>query len=181
MLGRTRLGRLRGDERGSASVEAVVILPLLLWVYAAASGIFVGFQERDLSQKAAYTVADMFSRHSAAVTDTEIDSAKSLFDYLIEPNEPTSLRVSSLGWDPDLEAYEVLWSQTRGAHFDALATQDVSDWEDRLPDIVTGDGVILVETHTRFDPIMKIGMGEIDIDTFIFTRPRFVPRLGYTE
>ena len=47
----------------------------------------------------------------------------------------------------------------------------------RLPKMADGETLILVETKSVYNPPLNVGLGDLDIETFIFTRPRFAPQL----
>ena len=49
------LRRFGGEMRGSASVELVIVLPLLLWALAATAVFFDGFKARYKAEAAAQT------------------------------------------------------------------------------------------------------------------------------
>ena len=55
-----------------------MIFPLLLWTITFTFTAFEGFRQSASNLKAAYTVSDLISRESAAVTDVYIDSLHEL-------------------------------------------------------------------------------------------------------
>lgn len=171
------LGRFARDTKGTGAVEAAILLPTLLWAYAAAFVFFDGFNEKTLAQKAAYTVSDIFSRSSDPVNDGQIDGAKSLYDYLAQTDGNTSLRVTSVLWNGKKDKYVVKWSKERGSYFDTLRTADLVSMTDKLPVMFHRDTVVLVETHSVYSPTLNVGWNDLNIDTFVYTRPRFVPRV----
>ena len=59
---RARLATFAQDARGSLSVEAALILPLLCWFYVASFVWFDAFRTQNANLKASYTLADMLSR-----------------------------------------------------------------------------------------------------------------------
>ena len=166
------ISRFGKDTRGVVTVEAVIILPLLFWALAAVAIFFDGFRTRSQAEKAAFTVADMLSRETNAISANYITNTRTLFDSLANSNAPSSMRISTIRWNSSNAQYEVVRSRERGSHFAELRQSDVSWLGERLPTMAAGDFLILVETSNQFNPILNVGLGDIEIDTFVFTRPR---------
>lgn len=171
------IGRFGRDTNGTGSVEVVLLLPMLLWTYAAAFVFYDGYNEKTLSQKAAYTVSDLFSRATDPVTNDHIDGAMELYDFLAQTDAATSMRVTSVLWNKRKNKYVVKWSKERGLAFDPLRTADLVEIAHRLPTMFHRDTVVLVETHSVYSPVLDVGWNNLNIDSFVYTRPRFVPRV----
>ena len=52
------------DEKGSFSVEAILMFPMLVWAFMAMYVFFEGLRESNINLKATYTVADLLSRET---------------------------------------------------------------------------------------------------------------------
>ena len=89
------------------------------------------------------------------------------------------MRISVVRWDQDDDRYYLDWSEARGLNYLALSNNDLLNIEDELPTMPDNERVILVETSNTFVPLYKIGMDNIDIDNFVFTRPRFAPQVVF--
>ncbi len=70
------------DDAGSVSVETVIIMPILLWVYVATFVIFDGFRTHNQNVKAAYTIGDMLSRETNAIDNAYLEGLSDVFDFL---------------------------------------------------------------------------------------------------
>ncbi|MEJ5217493.1 pilus assembly protein [Cognatishimia sp. D5M38] len=173
------LKNFRDDTRGVVSVEMVLILPLLFWSFAAVATFFDAYRTRSLAEKAAFTISDMLSRETNAVTAQYITNTRALFDELANSRSASSLRVSVISWNSALNAYEVDWSEARGDELVALQTSDMTALEPLLPVMSESDDLILVETLNDYTPRLNVGIGEVAIDTFVFTRPRYAPQLVF--
>lgn len=176
-----RLAIFSQDTKGTGSVEVALFLPLMLWAYASAFIFFDGFNEKALAQKAAYTISDIFARSTDPVNDLMIDGSKDLYDYLAQTDGDTALRVTSVLWNRKRDKYVVKWSKERGSHFSALRTSDLPNLASKLPTMFHRDTVILVETHSVYRAALNVGWGDLNIDTFVFSRPRFVPRVLFSN
>lgn len=49
---------------------------------------------------------------------------------------------------------------------------------DFMPD---NEIVILVETNNEFEPLFKIGLNDLVLENFVFTRPRFVDQIKWLD
>ena len=107
--------QFRADNRGSVSVELVLVLPILIFAYVASLVFFDAFRARKDAQVAALTVADLLSRNTAAVTTAYMDGLNEVYDFLTSGDQETRLRMSSVMWDQVANEPQVMWSYgTRG-------------------------------------------------------------------
>ena len=173
-----RLRAFWRDTDGAVSMEFILSVPIIFWAFAATFVFFDGYRQSSVNLKAAYTVSDLLSRETGLVTDEYIDSMHDLLQILTGASSPTILRVSIIEWDEDDGRYYVHWSANRG-YAEALNDDDMEAIEDRLPKMPDREQIILVETRNTFYPLYKMGMGEIDLDNFVFTRLRFAPKLDW--
>lgn len=169
----------RRDEDGSLTTEAVIVTPVLLWAFMATFVFFDTFQAHSKGNKAAYTIGDMLSRETAPITPAYMDGAKTLLEFLsgVGAGDGSSLRVTVIRYDGDTQSYEAMWSQVRGTDFSALTTAEVSGMSAKLPIMVNAEQLILVETLTNYEPVVDVGLQPSEVETFVFTRPRFTPQL----
>ena len=253
----SRLPRLR-DERGSLSMELVLVLPLLLWGLTMTVVAYDGFRSRTQAQMAAQTVGDLLSRRTEMFTANYLEGMNDVFDFLADTRRPTRLRVSSVIWDSaegrprlqwsygtrglaplpdqvfallqqgDMETLTALMAgvndtvngvvngvndtvngvtggllgaglggavggvvdgvgntlgqvtQTAGNLTSGITSSltvqpPVADLIDRIPPILPGEAMILVETFAIWTPFANVGVGQIRFAPVVVTRPRFTP------
>lgn len=160
------------DEGGTALVETVIMLPLLLW---AIFGLFV-FWDAHKSingvQKASYTVSDVLSRRRLAINQTYVDGLRTTMDFLIVGNASSKLRVSSIKRNETAKRFEVVWSYSPGNGFTARPVGPLLTDVTRIPMMSDGDYIMLVETEVPYKPAFNIGLNSMQIKNFIVTRPR---------
>lgn len=178
---RNRLRKFYKDTSGVVALEMVVFLPLLFWSFAAVAVFFDAYRARSTAEKAAFTISDMLSRETNAIDETYISNTLMLFDALADSQDQSSMRVSVISWSSATESYEVDWSEARGLAYEELLTADLDDMLERLPLISEQDTLILVETLNDYQPVLDVGIGDISIDTFVFTRPRYAPQLVFSS
>ncbi|MGB7241571.1 MAG: hypothetical protein WBC93_05730 [Sulfitobacter sp.] len=163
-------------EDGSLAIEAAVILPIMFTTYLSVFSFFDAFRQYDVNQKAAYTIGDMVSRQTTPLDNAYLNGTQAFFDYLARSTSPSKIRISSIYYDADTDKYVRAWSKTKGS-VEPLTNDDVKDWHDRLPVLPDQEHVTLVETWTDFDPLFDVGLTQDVISNFVFTRPRYAPRV----
>jgi Flp pilus assembly protein TadG len=178
-LMRRRLARFGEDQSGSTTVEAVMILPLLLWAYVAMFVYFDAFKIQNTNLRAAYTIADMISRQTNAIDANYVNGLNTVFDYLVEIDTNTSVRASSVFWDPVANVYKVQWSYATRT-MPLLTNANVNTYASRLPTIPAGDTLIVMETWLDYSPAFDLGgLQARTFKEFIATRPRFVAQVPF--
>lgn len=178
---RTIFRTWRTEERGSLSVEAVIVLPLLFW---GLGGIYVfwdGFKAQNANVKAAYTIVDMLSRENVPIDNAYLDGARDIYRFLTETPDSGDIRISvvSMGLDaagnPELE---LEWSEGTGP----LQSHPGPDALDRfVPDFAVGDQMIIVETHMTWSPVFDVGMADLRLQEIAVAKPRFIPQLLWDD
>lgn len=178
-IAKVRLAAFREDTRGSVSVEAAIIFPMVMWSMLAMFVFFEGYRQTAMNQKAANTIADMYSRETESITPTYVDNTKELFDLLAEANGDTKIRISVVKWAKRRDAYRVNWSKTRGSGIDKLTNDDLVAMAENLPKLPNQERIVLVETWATYKPLFNVGMDDVVMRSFVFTRLRFAPQLRF--
>lgn len=170
------LNRFLRDERGSLTIEAVLMIPILVWVLVATLVFFQAFHAQSLSVKVTYTIGDILSREDAPITPKYIDSMYRLQGSMTGSSEPRRLRITAVTYRGSDKTYRVVWSQVRGvgvtAHSDASLAQIAGA---SLPVMADGQVTILTETWLNHRPLFAGWWGLIGPQTFyeiMPTRPR---------
>ena len=163
---------------GNVSVEFVLAMPMVFWSFMAVYVFFDGYRQSTVNLKSAYTISDLLSRETNAVDDDYIDSMYSLLQVLTRSRSVSRLRVTVVRWDEDDARYYVDWSEARG-YETVLTNATISGFEDDLPIMPDNERVILVETRNVFVPLFNVGMEDKNLDNFVFSRPRFAPKLDF--
>lgn len=171
--------RFSRDQRGSTTVEAVLILPLLLWAYVAMFVYFDAFKVQNANLRAAYTIADMISRQTDSIDANYVNGLRTVFDYLVGIETTTSVRASSVFWDGVSNSYKVSWSYGTGT-MPLLTNANINDYATKLPIIPVGDTLIVIETWLDYTPAFEVGgLQPRTFKEFIATRPRFVAEVPF--
>lgn len=169
------------DSSGVISIEFVLMMPMLFLTFMASYVYFDGYRQSAVNLKAAYTISDLISRETNVINDSYIDSMYLLLQELTRTSSVVNVRISVVRWDDDDNRYYLDWSEARGTSYLALTNTDLLDMADELPTMPDNERVILVETSNTFVPLYNIGMDDISIDNFVFTRPRFAPQVVFSN
>lgn len=177
----SRLRRFFADTQGYITLEALIVLPILLWLFGAGWVYFDAFRQQSVSQKANYVIGDMISRETDPISGVYISNARKLLRELTKTSGTDSdLRVTVVQYDSDDGGWSVIWSKKRGNQ-SVLRTSDMSDFTTRLPTANSGDQLILVETWDLHEPIFDVGLSDFEITTYSFTRPRYTPQVVFSN
>lgn len=172
-------GFARRDD-GTIAIEAMIIMPIMFWTFLSVFSIFETYRTYSINQRAAFTIGDAISRETAPIDDAYLTGQYQLFQYLSNATGDSALRVSSLVWNEQDDRFYRDWSKVRGPRPE-LANEDVQSWATKLPVMPDGERVVLVETWAQYDPPFQTGLEQREIRNFIFTRPRFAPRVCWDQ
>lgn len=171
--------RFARDEKGLVLAEFLFAMCWLCWWYVASFAIFDGFRQYNASIKATYTVGDILSRQMLVVDREFLEGLRGLYEYLIKFGSEADLRYTSLKWVEDNNRYEVHWSYSTGDR-DELTTADLASMEDRIPILVDGEHVLLVESWSIYHTLFRVGVREgLEFNNYMVTSPRFAARVDY--
>lgn len=178
LIKRFAAGEFRRDETGSVSLEAIIMMPLVFWTYLAMFSFFDAYQEYNVNQKAAYTISDMISRETLPLDAAYLDGVQELLDYLTHSTTDAKVRVTSLRYNKDDLRFYVHWSRARGGQ-QPVTDSEVAAWTSRIPELTDGEYIVITETWTDYTTPFSVGLPDQLIENFVFTRPRYAPRVLY--
>lgn len=167
-----KLRRFSFREDGTLLVEAVLVLPMLLWAVFAMFVFWDSYKSINTVQKASYTVSDTISRIQDDIDGTYITGLRNVMNFLLDHQQTTKMRVTSVTWDQVEDRFEVLWSYSPGGAEPALTTPTLQPYANRIPAMADGDTVVVVETAVDYKPAFNVGVNDMTIRQFIVTRPR---------
>lgn len=165
------------SEEGSISIEAMLILPILVWCYLGTFVFFDAYRSQSTNLKAAYTIGDTLSRETLNITPIYMDSLSALQKFLVdEDNGIARLRVSVYRYQASDNTYRVNWSQTRGGAVQLTDTM-LAQLRGNLPRMPNNEIAILVETWVGYHPTYSVGLQDFTFSDLVVTRPRFASML----
>lgn len=184
---RTLIRQMRSfatDTRGTMTVEAALMLPMLCFFYVGTFVWFDAFRSQNTNLKAAYTIADMVSREQE-VGPNYLNGLNTVFDYLTFSNHPTYVRVTSVVCRSDCDDegardLDVCWSWATPGRA-ALTETTFAEFEDRIPLMPSGDTVMFTETFMAYEPPFNVGIGPQRFENVVVTRPRFSPEIEFAD
>ncbi len=177
---------LARNEDGSASVEAVMVFPMLVWMALLMFTFFDVFKVQNASYRGNYTISDMLSRQTDPVDQSFLNGLEKVYRFMTytKPSVNAWLRVSVIKCtqqcnDESQRHLAWVWSHATNGHRQ-LDNTDLVAYRSKVPLLPLGDQLILVETSRHYKPPFLQGLvpfGERNIDTYVFTRPRFANQL----
>jgi hypothetical protein len=198
------------ETRGSMAVEAVLILPVMSLMFIFFNVYWDAYRTKNLAQKATYTIADIISRERAQIVPNYAKSFVRVFNYAAEvpgtlnvTNYGTSaaiIRVTSVTFtDGEDEADDgqvnMVWSiSSDPLRMPEWTNDTIAEIAGQIPAMLDGDNIIVVESRMRWQPKFTAAMAadllgesstgwftERDIETMATVRPRFVPRVCFSN
>lgn len=172
------------DERGTFSVEAVLMFPMLVWAFMAMYVFFEGLRESNINLKATYTVADVLSRETEEINMLYLGNMNAIYGWLARSNDTTKMRVSVVIYNDETKEHELYWSRGIGGKEDLIPELVRTNITPHVPIMADRASAIVVETWVDYVPIMEIpimpiGLGETEIYNIVVTAPRFTDQLKF--
>lgn len=186
-----RLRSFARDENGIILVESLIMLPLLIWALVAIFIYWDVFRTINMSQKAAYSIADLLSRQKAQISTSYADGLQNILVFLTPGGHPVKMRITSFECDSPTGtsnicdttkgSYKLLFSFSPGNKINALTQADIQAWKTKIPIMSHKDSVFVVETQVDFKSQIPtvlagllIGVKDQSFGQFIVTRPRHI-------
>lgn len=173
------------DERATVLVEFLFLVPMMIWGFIALVVYWDVFRTINVSQKAAYSIADLMSRQ-VIVKQTFLDGMDDILTFLTPGSTSSWVRVTSLRWDEGLantttdDKYVLIFSNTSNTTKAPKYTQaSIQALKPLIPSIDNLTSVVIVETWVDYAPDFDIGVLNMapglaprTFDQFIVTKPR---------
>ena len=176
------LRRFRRDTSGAVSAETVIVLPLLAWALMASFVYWDVFRTRNVHMKATYAVTDMLTREMTAVNTAYINGMNSVYRYMMQTDEPTWIRVTSIRYTENDDTYRVLWSRsTNNTRSPPMTNAMLANLRARIPNMANDDTAVIVETWREYTPVANVGLGRRVFNEFVVSRPRWLSPIPLTS
>lgn len=166
-----RLRQFRSDERGASALEAVIITPVLIWVYVGSFVFFDAFRTYSSSVKATYAVADVISRQNQTVTAFDMEGFADIFETMVRNSGDVRMRMTQIIYDEPTDTLSVDWSYATNGEA-RLFTANLNDFVGLLPDMSDSERLVLVESFIPYTTAFDMGVDLVTFRNFTFTRPR---------
>lgn len=166
------------NTKGAVALEAVIITPILAWMFVASFVFFDAFRTYATSLKATYSIADVLSRQTELIYAADIEGLADIFQHLTRNTAGSSMRVSEIAYDLNTDSYSVTWSYGTDGET-VLRNSDMTALRSQLPTMHDGERVIVVETFVPYRPFIDMGLDPVEFTNFTVTRPRFAGQLPF--
>lgn len=176
------------DEGATITMEFAIVAPLLFVVMIAGFEFFDAFKSYGRAAKVTYTIADILSR-SETIDEPYVTEMHGLMDALLPwMNEEKTLTITGVIYDKD-NGYEVYCS--KHSHYNMTldfnlslntAVMQTLEYKQILPDIASGDSIILVETTIPHRTLFSIfGLKDLVWENRVAIRPRFYGKIKFID
>lgn len=162
----THIRAFHDDEQGSMSIELLLVVPILVWVFLSTFVYFDVFRVETNSIRATIAIAEMFSREDTVDAEFMQSARSVLRELTYEENNP-DVRITVYEYDPSItnanRRFRVVWSEGRG--FGSRSTNSLRSLarDGRLPVMEAVDHAIYIETRTQYDAPFNIGLGPFTV------------------
>ncbi|MEJ6393952.1 TadE/TadG family type IV pilus assembly protein [Gymnodinialimonas sp. 2305UL16-5] len=163
--------RFWSKSDGAVAFETVIIFPILLWAWIGSFAYFDAYRVYNTSIKATFTIADLLSRQTDPVYDSDIDRMALLLEAMVRDTSGIEMRATEIRSVGD-GTFVVEWSHGTGSLAD-YASANVTNFVDQLPNMERNERVVLVESFIEYDPAFNIGLNNVTFSNFTLTRPRY--------
>lgn len=178
------------EEDGLILAEALIMLPLLIWSLVAIFIYYDVFRTINVTQKAAYSIADLLSRQRDTIPTTFFEGLQNVTDFLTPGGHPVKLRVTSLECNSPTGTkvcnlttgtYKKLFSRSPGNKVTELTEAKInSEWRGKkIATLNNGEAVFVVEMTVDFKAQLQtvlagllVNVNDQTFGEFIVTRPR---------
>jgi hypothetical protein len=191
-------------EDGTLIAEALMVIPFMAWAYLAMFVYWDAYRSVNNVQRATYALADMFSREMRTIDPAYVAGMRNVMQYMLDADQDAKIRVTSITFSAARNRFEVLWSNSPRNDMIPLTTTSLQNYADcsnmatagnrcRIPMMTDGDTAIIVEAEVMFYAAFSVPFynvtssdqiidnGQQMIRQFIVTRPRFVPRICFSN
>lgn len=172
-----RARRFWDDTRASLSVEAAIILPILCGLYVAGYQYFDSYRRETQIFKATAAVADLLSRQPGVVSPVDLDGLKNVFEKLIFAEDMSFMRFTEIS--RRTSGIETIWSWATDGQPE-MTTARLQGYLNKLPPLVEGERVVVVESYTYDSPFFAVGLKDRIIPNFTTTKPRYGGCIAFT-
>ncbi|TCP43194.1 TadE/TadG family type IV pilus assembly protein [Rhodovulum marinum] len=179
--------RFARDDRGNMVMELLLVLPFFIWAILGIIIYFYGFHLKTLNMTGSYTISDLISRQQEGpVTPADIEGLDDMFAFLTDtPDKMSRIRVTLVYCEKNCDTaardLDIDWSYGTD-NAPAMTESDLANvFDSKIPILPTNERVILVETQVLYRPPVWFGVFPRTMDSFVATRPRFVPKLEWDD
>ena len=178
------------DEDGLILAEGLIMMPLLIWALVAMFIYWDVFRTINMTQKAAYSVADLLSRQKTTIPLAYANGLQNVMNFLTPGGHPVKMRITSFECNaptgaktcsPTTGPHKFFFSYSSQNKVTTLMTQTtIQNWKaTKIPTLNNGESVFVVETTVEYKAQLQtalagllVGVQNNTFGEFIVTRPR---------
>lgn len=152
------------SERGALSIEAAIMLPILVLMYVVGYQYFDQYRREAQMTKASYAVADALSRRPNAITIADLNGLERLYEYLTYSEGDSYMRFTEVRRKGD--KMKIIFSYATDGQ-PAMTSERLEGFLSQIPRLDDNERVTLVEAYTYDSPFFDVGLDDRIIQNFI--------------
>ncbi|MCK0143457.1 hypothetical protein [Aliiroseovarius sp. F20344] len=182
-----RMKAFQQEERGSITIESLIILPLLFSALMALFTYYDAYRKQSLSLRANYAISDFLSR-VYKYDNTTVTGLDNLFSYLSKTSEKSWIRITVVKCDVvDTQCNNPLDRKLKYMSTDSAASpgegsakytdeaQMINALGAKIPNMYEGEYLFVLETSASYRPIFPgswTGIYSTDFKQSVVTKSR---------
>ncbi|QYK40877.1 MAG: hypothetical protein KF887_15970 [Paracoccaceae bacterium] len=180
------LRRFRRGQGGYMLVEAVLIIPFLVWGYVALYSYWDAYRTMTDLQKVTYAMSDLISREQRTINAAYVTGLRNTMSTMLGSDQTPRVRVTSIMWSEIQDRFVVEWSNSpSGMAQLTTAGVNAASMRSSIPDMGDGKTAIIFEALLDFEPALSLGFADLPglqpmtFEEFVVTPPRYAPRIVF--
>jgi hypothetical protein len=166
------------DERGTISVEAAFMLPLMAFAYVVGFSYFDTYRREAVLTRATDTVAGILSRETQPVGPHDFEGLQDIFEFITGSAGETRLRFTQISRDADGLVIENTYGTDGTQPMTPALLEGIAG---KIPRLREGDVIILTESFTTHTPIFRVGLMAREFPRIVPTPMRSGVRLDWDD
>lgn len=164
------LTRFARSERASLSIEAAIMLPILVVLFVVGYQFFDQYRREAQMTKASFAVADALSRRPNAVTIDELNGLERVYEYLTYSEGNSYMRFTEVRRDGD--GMEIVFSYATDGQA-AMTDERLAGFLRQIPRLDDNQRITLIEAYTYDAPVFSVGLEDRIIPNFVPMNHRY--------
>lgn len=170
------IARFLRKEDASMSIEAALMLPMLIGIYVAGYQFFDSYRREAQMFKASYAVADILSRRLSLLSRDDLNGLERVYETMTFSENESYMRFSEVRRTND--GVEVVWSYATDGQT-ALTNRRLQGFLDQIPVLALNERVTIVESFTFEQPFFDVGLDARIVENFVPVSQRYAARLAF--
>ncbi|MEO0860223.1 MAG: hypothetical protein AAFY65_06410 [Pseudomonadota bacterium] len=164
------------DEHAAVSIEVLIWLPIMVFVYAGGIQYFMAYRQETQMTKATFMIGDLLSREEGIVSIADLEGLQDVFEFVTDAEGKTNMRFSQVQRVGNALTVTDSYSTDGGAQ---LTDARLRGFYDQIPTLQDNERVIVVEAYLTYEPYFSFFLPSRVMERFVPTRSRYTPQMVF--